>query len=358
MEELTLNLHMHTRYSDGFGNHSDLAKAALQAGLDVIIVTDHNVYVHDLDGYHQSGDKRILLLVGEEIHDRTRIPQKNHMLVFGAGRELTQFSANPQRLIDQASQAGGLSFLAHPTDPAMPSFHEPDISWVDWTVSNFIGMELWNGFSELKAVAKTRLQAIRYAFFPQLMAHNPLKPTVDRWDALTVSGKKVVAIGGSDAHALPMSLGPIHRTIFPYVFHFKAVNTHLLTPNGLTGTLSEDRNMVYSALRNGNCFIGYDLPASTRGFRFSGHGTDQTAVMGDELTFTGGVTFQIRLPEECDCHLLRNGEIIKTWRNQELCTYLASQPGVYRVECYLDYAGARRAWIFSNPIYVRPPVGK
>ena len=32
---------------------------------------------------------------------------------------------------------------------------------------------------------------------------------------------------------------------------------------------------------------------------------------------------------------------------------LPNQPGVYRVECYIQYMGAKRAWIFSNPIYLR-----
>ena len=31
----------------------NVAEAALQAGLDVIIITDHNVLVQGLEGYHQ-----------------------------------------------------------------------------------------------------------------------------------------------------------------------------------------------------------------------------------------------------------------------------------------------------------------
>ena len=41
MEEILVNLHMHTTYSDGTGTHAELAQAAIQAGLDAIIVTDH-----------------------------------------------------------------------------------------------------------------------------------------------------------------------------------------------------------------------------------------------------------------------------------------------------------------------------
>ena len=358
MEELLINLHMHTPYSDGTASHAELGKIGLHAGLDVLLITDHNVYVHALDGYHTASGRQLLLLVGEEIHDRTRLPQKNHMLVFGAGRELTQFSSNPQQLIDQTIAAGGICFLAHPTDPALPAFKEPDISWEDWSVSNFTGLELWNGFSELKYVAKNKLQGIFYAFFPAYLAHKPNPRTVTKWDELTQSGKRIVAIGGSDAHALNMSLGPIKKRVYPYEYHFKSINTHLLTPTGLSGNLAEDRRMVLTALSNGNCFIGYDLPAATRGFRFTGHAKDQTLIMGDEAVFSTGVTFQIRLPDECECQLLCDGEVIKTWDKKEVCTYLVSKPGVYRVECYVHFLGKRRAWIFSNPIYLRAANGK
>jgi len=353
MEELILNLHMHTTYSDGTGSHAELGNIGLKSGLDVLLVTDHNVYVHGLDGYYSDANRQVLLMVGEEIHDRNRLPQKNHMLVFGAGRELTQFASNSQQLIDQANAAGGLCFLAHPTDPALPSFHEPDISWEDWSVTNYTGLELWNGFSELKVNAKSKIQAIFYAFFPNRLAHRPPLPTVQKWDELTRSGKRIVAIGGADAHALHMRLGPLRKRIYPYEFHFKAVNTHLLTPSLLSGNLADDRRMVLAALKKGNCFIGYDLPMATRGFRFSGHAQDQTLIMGDETNYTSGVTFQIRLPDECECQLLCDGETIKRWKNQEICTFLASKPGVYRVECYIHFKGKRRAWIFSNPIYLR-----
>ena len=88
MHEISVNLHMHTTYSDGHASHSDIARSALRAGIDVVIVTDHNVYVEGPEGYYTEDERRVLLLVGEEIHDQQRVPQKSHLLVFGAGREL------------------------------------------------------------------------------------------------------------------------------------------------------------------------------------------------------------------------------------------------------------------------------
>ena len=353
MIELVANFHIHTPYSDGHGSHAFIAKAAIRAGLDVVITTDHNIYVKGLDGYQVENGKKVLLMVGEEVHDVLRQPQKNHLLVYGAGRELTSYAANPQRLLDQVAQAGGLAFIAHPVDPALAALGEPDLSWENWEVHGFTGIELWNGFSELKTVVHNRLDGVFYAFFPQLIAHGPLPAALQRWDSLLRQGLKVVAIGGADAHAIPMRMGPLRRTLFPYEFHFRSVNTHLLTPTPLSNDLYTDRRMILDALRQGHAFIGYDLPASTRGFNFIARGRNQTGCMGDELNLEDGVTFQIRLPFATECRLLMDGQTIKIWKDKEIITYITNQPGVFRVECYISYLGRRRGWIFSNPIYIR-----
>jgi hypothetical protein len=353
MHEIILNLHMHTRYSDGAGTHADIAAAAMRAGLDAVIVTDHNVYVNGPAGYKKDGDRRVLLMVGEEIHDQARSPQKNHLLVLGAQRELATHAYEPQLLLDAVTRAGGLAFIAHPVDPAAPSVHEGDISWVDWNVSGFTGLELWNGFSEFKPRIKSLLHAVYYAYFPHRIAHGPLPETLRRWDELLSAGKKVVAIGGSDAHANRMHLGPLHRTIFPYQFHFSAINTHVLLPRPLGTDAADDTSLIMEALRLGHCFIGYDLPASTRGFGFLACGLESNAQMGDGLNSKGGVTFQIRLPMRTECVLLKDGKPVRTWRKHELCTYISTEPGIYRVEVYIHYLGMRRGWIFSNPVYVK-----
>lgn len=354
MHEIVINLHMHTRYSDGQGTHAEIAQAALKTGLDAVIVTDHNVWVQGPEGYYQNGNRRVLLMVGEEIHHQTRQPQKNHLLVFGADRELAPKSGDPQRLIEAVNQAEGLSFIAHPVDPAAPAFGEPDISWVDWEVKDFTGIELWNGMSEFKSLLKNKLRAIFYAYNPERVAHGPFPETLRKWDQLLSQGNRVVAIGGSDAHALPASLGPLKRTLFPYPFHFQAINTHVFISSPLNGEESEDRAKILEALGQGNAFIGYDLPASTRGFRFTAKGKEEQAWMGDEIPVGSGVTLQTHLPQRVECRLVKDGETIQTWQDRENCTHITSEPGVYRVEAYIDYMGRQRGWIFSNPIYVRP----
>jgi hypothetical protein len=352
MYELVANLHMHTSFSDGSGTHADIARAALTAGIDVVIVTDHNVLVAGPEEIYRDGDRRVLLLIGEEIHDQARQPQKNHLLVFGANRELASYASDPQYLIETVRQADGCAFIAHPVDPAAPAFNEPDISWLSWDIQGITGIELWNGMSEFKSLLKTRFHAIYYAFNPASVAHGPFPDTLRRWDELLNAGKKIAAVGGSDAHAFKVSMGPLRRILFPYEFHFRAINTHLLTQRPLNDDLAADRQIVLEALAGGSAFIGYDLPASTRGFRFSAQGKDQVAQMGETISARYGVTFQIRLPYPAECLLIKNGKAIKTWHKRDTCTHITSETGVYRVEVYLHFRGKRRGWIFSNPIYL------
>jgi hypothetical protein len=224
---------------------------------------------------------------------------------------------------------------------------------MDWDVHGFTGIELWNGFSEFKGRLRTLLHAIFYVFNPRRIARGPFPETLRRWDDLLAKGSRVVVIGGSDAHALPSRLGPLRRTVFPYEFHFRSINTHVLLAKPLSGDLFSDRRVILDALREGHAFIGYDLPAPTHGFRFHAQGVDGMAGMGAEITCRGGVTLQIRLPIRTECRLLRDGKVVKIWRKRENCTYITSEPGVYRVEAYIQYLGRLRGWIFSNPIYIR-----
>lgn len=357
MHEYIVNLHMHTRYSDGSGSHQDIIKAAQQAGIDAVIVSDHNVWVDGLDGYHSQADreeqKPVLMLVGEEVHDQARQPQKNHLLIFGADRELATFAHKPGLLIKNAKEAGGLTFLAHPLDSDAPAFGEDDLSWVDWKVKGYTGIELWNGMSEFKSLLKSKFHALFYAYNPKQIASGPFPKTLEKWDELLATGRKVVAIGGSDAHAMLARMGPLKRVLFPYEFHFRSINTHIYTPKPFSGDADSDIHLILDALKRGHVFIGYDLPASSRGFRFSAHYADGVAWMGDEVSAEKGVTLQIRLPQTNEMRLIKDGVVLKSMTKRKTFSYHAKEPGVYRVEVYIWYQGKRSGWIFSNPIYVR-----
>lgn len=350
--EFVGNLHAHSYYSDGWGDHETIARAALQAGLDFVVVTDHNVYVDGMDGYRHEGGRRVLLVTGEEIHDQARQPQKNHLLVFEARTELATLARDPQRLLDAVRQHGGLAFLAHPVDPESAATGQPDLSWVDWEVDGYTGIELWNAMTEFKSLLRSRFDALLYAYRPSTIARGPFRASLERWDGLLRAGRRVVAIGGADAHAFVGRLGPLRRTIFPFPFLFRGVNTHILTEEPLVGDVAADRQRLFHSLQRGRCFVGYDMSASTRGFRFSAQGETRSAAMGEALPVGLGVTLQVALPRRATIRLVRSGEAVAQSEGVDALVRTVTVPGAYRIEVYRSYRGARRGWIYSNPIYV------
>jgi hypothetical protein len=354
--EAVANLHMHTPYSDGEWYHAQIAEAACRAGLDLVIVTDHNVWVKGPARYYTYADRRVLLLIGEEIHDQVRRPQKNHLLVYGAETELAPHARDPQRLLDAAAEAGGLTFLAHPHDPPAPLVGESDLSWVSWDITNFTGLELWNYMTSFKALMTTRATALRYAYNPELGITAPFPEVLQRWDELTASGRRVVAVGSADAHGTEYRYGALRRVVFPYEFLFRQVNTHLLTDTPFTGDYAHDRALALGALRRGHCFVAYDGAAPARGFRFTATGERASGRMGDEIANRGGLTLQASAPLPCTLRLLCHGREIARADNQPNLTYLVptGDGGVYRIEAHLPFKGRPRGWIYSNPIYVRP----
>ncbi len=137
-------------------------------------------------------------------------------------------------------------------------FDEESLSWVSWDVEGFNGLEIWNFMSEYKAHLTSWPEAIYYAFRPDLIPTRPPAEVLGRWDRLLKSGQKVVAIGGADAHAWPVSKGPLRRVVFPYAYLFGSINTHVLIPAAPTGDMELDRKMIFDSLRGGRAFVAND----------------------------------------------------------------------------------------------------
>ena len=342
------NPHAHTRYSDGAALHAEVGQAAAEAGLDFVIVTDHNVWVNGCERTYG----KTLLLVSEEIHDVRRQPQANHLLAYHAEAELAPLASDPQGLIDEVNRRGGLCYLAHPFEYRSPI--SPDmaaIPWVDWDVSGYAGLEIWNYMSELKALLRNKLAAVYYAYVPSRGIRGPFRATLRQWDGLLSQGQRVAAIGGADAHGTTYSMGPIQRVVLPYKYLFRCVNTHILTERPLNRQVEHDKPLIYDALRAGHTWVGYDLLAPTAGFRFHARSLAHRAMMGDELTRTGATVFEVQTPYSGDIRLVVNGRVVARAMGKGL-KFTTAQPGAYRVEVYRSYRLGLRGWIFSSPIYV------
>lgn len=350
------NLHIHTPYSDGTEFYETIAEAARRAKLDFIVVTDHNVLVKGVEGYYGSEeDGHVLVLTGEEVHDRTRLTQGNHCLVYGVDEEICHAADDPQFLIDTVNQKKGLTFLAHPHDRNVAWLgerHSTPMAWVDWNIQNFTGLEIWNFMSSTKDAMLNFRQGVQALFRPEEFIISPPQATFEVWDRLLSAGQKIVGIGGADAHGTYFGKGLLTHRIFPYDFLFSCVNTHLLPKIPFSGNLALDKQLIYATLKAGRAFIGYDIPGETRGFRFIAHGSYGTAEMGDSLRVGAGVTMQIRTPARARIKIIHEGKVVREDVNTDALTHTATERGAYRVEAWREYLGVERCWIISNPIYL------
>ncbi len=350
-------IHIHTTLSDGNAKHQQIAQAAIAAGLDYLIVTDHNVFVpeyqgwYDLQGRLDDGSQigRTLLLVGEEVHDPAH-SQVNHYLVLGAGEDLKPYADDPKQLVRAVGERGGLGFMAHPYEHSGAYTQEDEINWVDWGVKGYTGLEIWNYMSEFKAHLPNLFTALLYAFLPKLAIAGPFPETLAKWDDLLGQGK-VLALGGVDAHASTYHVGPLKREVFGYEHLFRALTTHLLLTEPWNGETAHDSGLVYAALAAGRAFVAYDVLAPARGFSFSAERGGDACSLGDVLPAGRTVRFRVQAPVAAHLRLMLNGFCVAEGRARELA-YESRVPGAYRVEAYLPYALKERGWVFTNPILI------
>jgi hypothetical protein len=262
-------------------------------------------------------------------------------------------ASDTQKLVDEANRRGGCCYLAHPFERGSPIAPELyPIDWTEWDVNGYAGIELWNTMSEFKSLLRNKLWAVFYAYFPGSGIRGPFQHTLRKWDELLATGASVSVIGAADAHGHTYSLGPLSRVVFPYSYLFRCVNTHVLTDRPLNGDLVHDKALIYDALRAGRTWVGYDLPASTAGFRFRARSVASEARMGENLTRTGATVFEVQAPHDADIRLICNGAVVARSRRRKL-EYTTAQAGAYRVEVFRRYWLGRRGWIFSSPIYVK-----
>lgn len=354
MLDIVGNLHLHTTASDGTGSHDDVAAAALKAGLDFIIYTDHNTWVDGVAGWycHPATGQRLLRLMGQEVNDQNLIPERNHLLCHFVSSDLSDVAIDPQQLINTTQERGGLCFLAHPLERPGLGAAAKIYPWERWDVSGYTGIELWNAMTDVKWQLRSIPRGLIGGYLPRQVLTSPFPEMLIKWDKLLATGRKVVAIGNSDAHAWSISWRMFTHVYYPYEFLFRAVNTHLLIDRPLDDDFSQARSQIYQALKAGRCYVSYDLIASPTGFSFSGVSGTHQAIMGDTLPLKGPATLHVESPHRAKLRLIKDGQpVIETYDYGFSCR--THEPGVYRVEAYRRYRGRLRGWVFTNPIYIR-----
>jgi hypothetical protein len=350
LHDLACVVHLHSTYSDGTGTVAQIAAAGRRNALDVVLLTDHDSLEakrRGEEGWHGS----VLVLVGEEVSPEAR---ENHYLAFGIEEEVDHDGLSPAQICAAVADAGGFGFAAHPfsrgTDlvrgrgRAMP--------WRDLDCEGLSGIELWSFVTDTAERLGSWREAAAFIARPERVVDRPPERNLAEWDRLCAR-RPVVAIGGLDAHQFGLRIaGRVPLRLMGYARSFRHLRTHVLCEELPTGELARDRDQVYSALREGRCYLAMDSLAPARGFAFWAEGSrGRRLPMGAEDS-AGRWTLHARVPRPARVRILRDGQEVATARGASV-EHAAEGPGVYRAEAYLHAHARERAWVLSNPIYLR-----
>ena len=379
-------IHVHSLFSDGTGDVKKISHAAKKAGLDWVIITDHNS-MDIQEGFYDG----VCVIRGEEIS-----PQgENHYLALGIKECIEPKS--PHEFIEDVRRQGGFGFAAHPDEgvgvndnstlevprqpirggneeihpspyplpqgarencmleaPRQPepscrkNKHKP-IRWLD---KNIIpdGIEIWNWFSEWADNLNDRtIFHLAYAyFFRHKLVKKPNQVTLSWWDELNNLTEKIVpAIGGVDAHALRVTNYIVPVTIFPYEEMFKTITNVITTDEPLSEDFERRKSQILAALRSGNNIIvnrKVDKCIPKIGIKKK----PNSCRCKNIINLDSEPILEVETNKKCKIRVLHNGKEIKCVLSKSLELTL-DKIGKYRVEILQG----NRGFTYSNPICVK-----
>jgi len=379
-------LHAHSNLShDSPGTREQIVAGAHASGTKAIFMSEHPAPTYDFfaDGLHGIFDG-VLFYPGAENRGFLIYPTKSTDI---------RAPADDQALIDEITGQGGLIFFCHPEERT------------NWDLHDMTGLEIYNTHADVldeeggveglvapggqfSAPYLVQLIAILQQYpnevFPAIF--DPNTKILQRWDELCQT-QRVTGIAANDSHAnvgltasyeegdqvvvrdvlggevaripaqglnLAALLGHqpqvgevlLRLQFDPYDRSFGYIGTHTLATE-LTDSA------LFDALRNGRCYVSFDWIADGTGFQFEARKGDKTIQMGAEAKWRPSLSLYVTTPVPARILLLRNGQPFTQVTGSSLACS-AAEPGVYRVEVWTTLAGQDYAWIYSNPIYLRP----
>jgi hypothetical protein len=335
-------IHMHTTLSDGGGTPEELIAAGKAAGVDFIVITDHdNADAKPLEGYHD----RLLVLVGAEVSTR-----QGHVLGLGIAKPTFCFSGDAWDALDDIRHLGGFAVIAHPIRPDP----KDAVNWTAWDLPGPWGVEVINGHSQwLGASLGRRLLTgalmpvnAHYAFLR--VAHRP-DAMLKKWDEL-LQRRDVEGTVGPDAHSRVALSRKIAFRYPPYEPQLNGAQNHVLLDHPLVGEARKDGAAILEAVRQGHSYIAMDALAPGEGFEFVAEGAGRRATMGDTIPADPPPTLRVtgRMPAKARVRLFHDGAVVR--EGPSPLTIQGARPGVYRSE--VSVPGWSMPWVISNPIYV------
>jgi hypothetical protein len=260
--------HVHTTRSDGWGSSTDVARAARAAGIDFVVLTDHNPRELPTPTREEG-----VLLVGAE---ESSTPF-GHVVDLGSRRALVD-AEKVSAPVRAALELGGLSIIAHPLHTAR--------GWKDEAQARAAsGVEVWSGDSVwdgLRTHPFTRLIPALGTFLGNrdralVYALAEARPVED-WLLKLDGPEPKLALCGPDAHGWP-----------GYATTFRWMSVHLTALQSLPAGANEGAQAVIQELRAGRFYCAVDALAPAAGFAL---------LPPARRTFRVGEVLELRLPAQ------------------------------------------------------------
>jgi len=335
-------VHVHSRYSDGSAGAGDLVEGARAAGLDFLVMADHDTLAAQREGW-EGVKNGVAVLVAAEITPRRRA----HLLACRV-HDCTGYAALPQSdVLDAIVAQNGFAVAAHPQGKFRPLLgirHEP---WYDWRHPAVRGLEIWSYLHDwLDRVAWWRFPlAHQFYRHPERVVTGPEPAILRLWDDLG-RVRRLAGLGGLDSHGKHVPLADIR--LFPYADMFRLVRNHFFVSP--TASEADAITALWDAMENGRGFVAHDVLLDARGTVSRVLMPDGGEMpMGAERPFASGMWIEIRLPMATEIRLIADGRCRLVAHSDALSVPVPG-PGVYRFEVRLG----GRPWLFTNPFYLRP----
>ncbi|HSA06627.1 MAG TPA: PHP domain-containing protein [Candidatus Gastranaerophilales bacterium] len=328
--------HIHTKYSDGTGTIPQIAKDAKKAGLDWIIITDHNNLAglkNNEEGWHDG----LAVIVCEEITP----DNGNHYLALDIKQEIPP-SANPQEYINAVNDQGGFGFVAHPDESRSRKNNRRPLRWDDWNLRGFHGIEIWNYLSDWTDNYNKNF-SLYHILVKNRILKGPSKNILKWWDDVNNETATIVpAVGSLDTHAFDFKF----VKIFPYFDNFKTITNYLFLEEKLSSDFNEAKKQILNGLKNGNnMIVNRFWNKKNDEFCFKIITKNQEVFSGEKIYHDENSRLIIKLPEKAKIKLLLDGKIVLE-KETNFLEIKDLSVGKYRFEAYLK----NKPWIFSNPI--------
>lgn len=352
-------LHVHTTRSDGRGTPDEVAAAAAQAGLKFVVFTDHGDGTRRPDPpIYRSG---VLCLDGVEISTTG-----GHYIALDMPASPYPLGGEARDVVEDVRRLGGFGIAAHPDSP------KPELQWRAWTAP-YDAIELLNPDTSWRWRAlqgsggKLRLISalLHYPFRPPETIASLIRESdaLPSWHSAT-SRRRVVAIGGADAHA-KLELrntdpgdNRFTLSVPGYLSLFRTISVHVRTDRPLSGDAGADAVTVMRAIRGGHLYTAIDGVAGPPSFDFTATNALGSVHEGNEIGVSGPVTLHVRTnaPSQFTTIVWSGAHVLGADHHEQEVNVVAPEgPAVYSVSITAAEPSGTVTWLRSNPIYVRGP---